>query len=201
MTATEILDEEWIDGDAPRPIDPLDVPKGYELIDGLLVEMPAMGFKSSWVAGELYFRLRNFLASKPIGVAATAEASFACFAGRPKLVRKPDVSVVLCDPATFVPPTVNFEIAPDLVVEVVSPNDKFSDIEDKIELFIGAGTQLIWIVDPEKRTVTIHRANGSYSRLRDPAELSGEDVLPGFHVALADFLPRVTSPKSENPVA
>lgn len=189
MGTTAVLDEEWIDGDAPRPRDPLDVPKGYELIDGVLVEMPDMGYKSSFVVSQLHLELGIFLRANPIGVAVTAEASYACFPGRPGLVRKPDISVVLCDPRTFVPPDVNYLTAPELVVEVVSPNDKATVLEEKISLFLAAGTRLVWVVDPDVRTVLIHRADGSIARLREPAELTGENLLPGFRVPLAAFLP------------
>jgi Uma2 family endonuclease len=189
MSSTAVLDEEWIDGDAPRPRDPLDVPEGFELIDGVLVEMPEMGYRSSYVTSELFFHLRTHLTTHPVGVAATAEASFACFPGRPRLVRKPDISLILCDPKTFVPPDVNCPTVPQLVVEVVSPNDKLTEMEDKITLFLAAGTQLFWVVDPDGRSVLIHRADGTITRLREPADLTGENLLPGFRVPLAAFLP------------
>lgn len=201
MNAATVLEDEWIDADAPRPLDPLDVPKGFELIDGELVEMPVMGFKSSWVASQLHLHLGVYLLRKPIGVAATAEASYACWPDRPKHVRKPDVSVILCDPHEFVPPKVNSAIAPSLVVEVVSPNERVYELDEKVAEFLSAGTRLIWIVNPELRTVLIRRAEGSPQLLFDPSELSGEDVLPDFKVALADFLPKIPGPKTENPTA
>jgi Uma2 family endonuclease len=181
--------------DAADRRDPLDVPKGYELIDGKLVEMPAMGYESSWVVGELFFLLRTYLARQAICVAATAEASFACFPGRPKMVRKPDISVILCDPAGFIPPRKNQRSAPDLVVEVVSPNDTVSDLDAKIHEFLQAGTKLVWVVNPETRTVLVRRADGTLQLLTDPAELTGEAVLPGFTTPLAAFLPRRPAPQ------
>lgn len=196
-----VLEEEWIDADAPRPLVPLDVPKGYELIDGELVEMPEMGAKSSWVGTELYFRLRSFLEQSKLGIAAGSDASFACWPERPKHVRKPDVSFIRCDPNRFVLPDVNYRLAPELVVEVISPNDLASELDEKIQEFLDAGTRLLWIVNPVLRTVLIRRADGTLQLLNDPAELTGEDVLPGFKVALADFLPKVISPKPENPAA
>lgn len=191
-----VLEDEWIDADAPRP---LDVPKGYELIDGELVEMPDMCAKSSWVWTELYFQLRSFLAKSKLGIAAGSDASYACWPDRPKHVRKPDVSFIRCDSEQFILPDVNYQVAPDLVVEVISPNDLASELDEKVQEFLDAGTCLFWIVNPVLRTVLIRRADGTLQLLNDPAELSGEGVLPGFKVALADFLPRV--PKSDSPVA
>jgi Uma2 family endonuclease len=193
MTVAE-LEEDVTHDDLPSRIDPLDVPKGYELIDGELVEMPEMGYESSWITSELHFQIRSYLASHPIGVSATAEASFSCFPGRPKLVRKPDVSVVLCDPTTYQIPRVNCTVVPALVVEVVSPHDKLVDIDARVRDFLRAGTQLAWVVNPDARTVMIYRADGSVQLLCDPATLSGESVLPGFSIPLASFLPPVREP-------
>lgn len=185
--ATDTTLEE-IDPASPRDL--YDVPKGYELIDGELVEMPAMGAESSWVLGRMFRYLDRWCEERTAGVAITGEAGYQCFPDRPGLVRKPDVSVILCDPASFVPPKVNLESVPDLVVEVLSPHNEAADINAKTEAFLAAGTRLVWIIDPELRMVLVHRADGTVTKLRDPAELTGENVLPGFATPLAAFLPR-----------
>ncbi|MGL4420522.1 MAG: Uma2 family endonuclease, partial [Gemmataceae bacterium] len=105
--------------------------------------------------------------------------------------RKPDVSVVLCDPWQFVAPSPHCREVPALVVEVISSSNQFSEILAKIDMFLGAGTRLAWIVDPVTRSVHVYRADGTVTRLREPAELTGESVLPGFSVALSAFLPRI----------
>jgi Uma2 family endonuclease len=186
MTTAELLERYGVDD----PADPDPVPKGYERIDGKLVEKPDMGYESSWVVSELYFLLRSYLAGHPIGVAATSDAAFACFPARPRTVRKPDISVILCDPATFVPPRQNCRTAPDLAVEVISRRDTVYDLDRKVQDFLRAGTKLVWVVNPVLRTVLIRRADGTVQLLADPAELTGEGVLPGFASPLAAFLPR-----------
>jgi Uma2 family endonuclease len=65
-------------------------------------------------------------------------------------------------------------MAPDLVVEVVSPNEKARDVESKIEMSLKAGVPLIWVVYPEVRTVRILRGDGSTAILREGDEFSGE---------------------------
>lgn len=178
-------------------IDP--IPKGYELIEGVLVEKPNLGAESSLVVGRIFRRLDTWCEGTKLGIAVTGEAGYRCFDWKPKLVRKPDSSVILCEPASLVVPKGDFRIAPDLVVEVVSPNDRVSELDEKIGEFLEAGTRLVWIVNPELRTVLIRRANGTLQLLSDPAELSGEDVLPGFAVALADFLPKIVAPTTDVP--
>jgi hypothetical protein len=72
-------------------------------------------------------------------------------------------------------------IRPDLVVEVISPNDSAYEVDEKLEEYLAISIPLIWIVNPETRTVEINRPDGTATRLHASAEITGEDVLPGFH--------------------
>lgn len=78
------------------------------------------------------------------------------------------------------------ELAPDLVAEVLSPSDRATDVTAKALAWLDAGVRLVWIVDPALRSVTVYRSNGVVRIVRaDAAGLDGEDVLPGFRLALA----------------
>ena len=151
--------------------------------------MPDMGYKSSWVASRVFSQLDRYCELKRIGVATTAEASFQCFPHQPGNVRKPDVAVVLCDPATFVPPDPHCEQVPALVVEVVSPNETAFKLDDKIDDFLKAGTRIVWVINPIKRRVVIHYPDLTTRQIGDTGTLDGEDVLPGFTLPLASILP------------
>lgn len=189
-TTEEFL--ELYEVDDPADIDP--VPKGYELIDGELVETPEMSEEAGWVVGKLYQHLDAWCERTKLGVALTGEIGYRCFVRRPRQVRKPDIAVIEANPDTYVLTRGDSRHVPVLVVEVVSPNETVDDLGDKIDDFLGAGTALAWAIEPVRRSVTIYRADGTLSRLRDPAELTGEGVLPGFAVPLAAFLPRVPPP-------
>ena len=167
-----------------------DVPPGYEYVDGRLVEKP-VGNKSSWVASEVFDLVRAYCRRTGFGVAFVADAGFQCFPHKPSQVRKPDVSVVKCDPATYDPPDGWETAVPTLVVEVVSPNETVYDLADKVADFRAAGTPLIWVIDPPRRQATIYRADGTLALVTDPADLSGENVLPGLIVPLTAVLPTV----------
>jgi Uma2 family endonuclease len=97
------------------------------------------------------------------------------------LVRKPDVSFIRFGrlPGEEVPQG-HIPIAPDLAVEVISPNDLAYDIDERVADYLGAGTRLVWVVNPVQRTVLIYRHDGSIAGVREGGELSGEDVVPGF---------------------
>lgn len=79
-----------------------------------------------------------------------------------------------------------FSLVPDLVIEVVSPNDKVTELEKKIDLYLADGVRLIWVVNPELRKVTTYAPDlENPIVLKGDALLDGGDVLPGFQVRLA----------------
>jgi Uma2 family endonuclease len=187
MSAADLL--ERLEVEDPATLDP--VPRGYELIDGRLVEKQTMSEEAGWVIGKLYRRLDDWCERTKLGIALTGEIGYRCFAHRPSQVRKPDIAVIPGNPDTHRLTRGDSRTVPLLMVEVVSPNETADDLGAKIDDFLTAGTSLAWTVHPIRRIVTIYRSNGTLTLLRDPADLTGEDVLPGFAVPLAAFLPRV----------
>lgn len=80
------------------------------------------------------------------------------------------------------------ELAPDLAVEVVSPNDNSRDVLEKVGEYLDNGTRLVWVIDPEKRTAAIHRSLTDARVIGEADMLEGEDVVPGFACPLGDVL-------------
>ena len=165
--------------------------KGFELVDGHLVERP-MGIWSSWVGGEIYGLLREFVRTADLGLVWPADMGIQCFADDATRVRRPDVTFVHRERVGEIGPDGGYlRIAPDLVVEVVSPHDLFYDVDRKVDEYLGAGVRLVWIVNPRSRSADVYRSDGSTARLRGDDELSGEDVVPGFRCALRAIFPPV----------
>lgn len=81
-----------------------------------------------------------------------------------------------------------WEMAPDIVVEVVSPSDLTARIQRKVSEYLDAGCRLVWVVDPEARSVTVYRPRSSRRTLKGNDPLSGGDVLPDLQVSVADVL-------------
>jgi Uma2 family endonuclease len=164
------------------------VPDGYEMLDGRLVEK-VMGQKSCWIGGEIYFLIALFLKTHPIGRVYPSDTAYRCFPGRPRHIRKPDVSFVRTSRDS--PELLDGEmtVPPDLVVEVVSPHETVEELDKKIHDFASVGVPLIWVVNPNSRIVRVIRRDGSPPLLGDADILSGGDVLPGFSCRVADFLP------------
>lgn len=82
-------------------------------------------------------------------------------------------------------------MAPDLAVEVVSPNDTWEEVDAKVVEWLDAGTRLVWVVAPGTRTVRIHRpvsaTGGTTAMLSGDDAISGEQVLPGFTAPIREF--------------
>jgi Uma2 family endonuclease len=165
-----------------------DVPEGYELVDGQLVEKP-MGAESGLVAGELYRRLAAHCDANGSGKALPAEIGFRCFPHRPRLLRKPDGSFFRSGrlPGNRVPPG-DITIAPDLVIESISPNELADAVIEKVEDYLAADVKLIWIIYPARRRAVSFAPNGFSQWIDESGELDGRDVVPGFRCRLSEIL-------------
>ncbi|CAN5185226.1 hypothetical protein BH23CHL1_BH23CHL1_21610 [soil metagenome] len=82
------------------------------------------------------------------------------------------------------------ELVPDFVVEVISPLERPGQITTKLLTYLNAGVQVVWYVDPENKSVTIHAANEPPRTLTTDDEIDGGEVLPGFRVPVAAFFER-----------
>jgi Uma2 family endonuclease len=173
------------------PEELLAMPDGdhYELVDGELVERDVSAL-SSLVAAKLCRQVSNFCEANNLGWVFNAECGYRCFPDHPGKVRRADVSYVNRGRLPVERLSEGYvTIAPDLAAEVVSPHDSFYEVDEKVDEYLGAGVRLVWVVNPERRSVLVHRADGSVSLLREDDELSGEDVLPGFRCRFGDLFP------------
>jgi Uma2 family endonuclease len=163
--------------------------EAYELVDGELVERE-MGAKAAWVAGKIHTALNLYSEGNAGGWAFPDGTGIQCFPCDPGKVRRPDACYIVAGrferneiPDGFI------RLAPDLVIEVVSPNDSYYEVEQKVGEYLEAGVRLVWVIDPSNRKVKVYRNDGGVIQVDETAELSGEDVLPGFNCRVSDLLP------------
>jgi Uma2 family endonuclease len=78
-------------------------------------------------------------------------------------------------------------VAPDLVAEILSPDDRPAEVSAKVRDWLAAGVQLVWVLDPEGRVARVHRVDGTSSACDVDGELDGEAVLPGFRCSLNEL--------------
>jgi Uma2 family endonuclease len=146
------------------------------------------GAKSSFIAGQVYHRIESFCRSQCLGWAFPEGTSFQCFPDDPDKVRRADVSFIRFGRLPKEqPPEGHIRLAPDLAVEVVSPNDLAYDVDSKVEDYLQAGVRLVWVVNPVARTVRVHRPDGPGATLRADDELTGGEVLPGFRCLIREL--------------
>jgi Uma2 family endonuclease len=160
----------------------------YELVNGELVERN-LSYWSSYIAGVIHHLLTTYCLENKPGWVAPGGTSFQCFPDDPQKVRKADVSFIRLDRLTSEMATEegHMSLAPDLAVEVISPGDLYYQVDAKTEEWLSAGVQLVWIVNPRTRMVTVRRVDGTTSVFRENDELTGETVIPGFRCRVGEL--------------
>ena len=151
----------------------------YELVRGKVIHMPPPGLRHCDVKGNIYVLLRTFAKSTKCG-RVFLEAG-ALLERDPDTVRGPDLSFYSVERMELDDENPKYnDMPPDLVVEVLSPNDRTGEVRRKLMEYFAAGVRLAWIVDPEDRTVTIHTEPLASRKLTADQTLTGGDVLLGF---------------------
>ena len=159
-----------------------------ELVRGQVVREPPAGFDHGDVAIGIGTLLRRFVDEHDLGKVVGTDSGFVLF-DEPPTVRAPDVAFVRedrlnFDRSRFAP------LAPDLAVEVLSPSNTMSEIHDKVLDYLDAGSLLVWVVDPQSRTITVYRSRDEIRLIPADGELDGADVLPGFRCKVSELFGR-----------
>jgi Uma2 family endonuclease len=156
-----------------------------ELVDGVLVEK-TMRLRESLLAMALGHILRAFILPRNLGLVAGEQGALRLFAG---LVRIPDVSFISWDrlPNRRVPEEPIPHLAPDLAVEVLSESNTSDEMARKRREYFSAGVRLVWMADPNSRTVDVYTNENQFTRLTIHDLLDGGVVLPGFQLPLQEW--------------
>ena len=157
-----------------------------ELVRGELIRMSPAGHFHGGVAMKVGILVGAHVLEHRLGMTYAAETGF-MLARNPDTVRAPDLAFVRIDRVQPTSKRGFFPGAPDLAVEVLSPDDTASEVLAKVEDWLNAGTVEVWIIDPERKTVTIHAAGRSVRTLHEGEELRSEALLPGFSASVAEI--------------
>ncbi|MHC5044742.1 MAG: Uma2 family endonuclease [Planctomycetota bacterium] len=156
-----------------------------ELIRGELKMMIPAGGEHGRITGKLTCQLGNHVMSERLGTFYAAETGF-ILARDPDTVRAPDFAFTrsgreAAEVHGFVPG------APDLAVEVLSPDDRPGYVREKVAEWLEAGARAVWVIDPRARTVTTHEPDRAPSVLGEGDALKGGDLLPGLEISVREI--------------
>ncbi len=158
----------------------------YDLIRGELVCLAPAESRHGEVSAVLVGSLWKHVSERSLGKVYSSETGF-ILDQNPDTLLAPDAAFVL---SNRLPPKEEREsflpIAPDLVVEVVSPSDRLTSLTDKVKAYLDAGVRLVWLVEPRRERITVYTQDHSYRMLTVEDELDGGDVLPEYRLPVAE---------------
>lgn len=157
-----------------------------ELVKGEIVYMPPLGYLHGRVEFTFARIVGTFAHQHKLGHVIGGEAGV--YTGRdPDTVRGMDAAFISHERLAQVQSQTYLDVAPELIVEVLSPNDRWSQVTDKLEEYFAIGVKIVWVADPRKKYIYVYRSPTEVQRLTANDELSGDEVLPGFRVRVAEF--------------
>lgn len=151
-----------------------------ELVRGERRMMTPAGYDHGRIENRLNYLLTHFVEQHSLGGVLTSDSGF-LLARNPDTVRAANVAFLCRDRVD--PPDRNgpyYPGAPDLVIEIVSPSDRTGEIDEKVQDWLGHGCQVVWLVNPKWRTVTIYRSRIDIKVLTEADTLEEPTLLPGF---------------------
>jgi Uma2 family endonuclease len=171
-----------------------------ELVNGVIIPMSPAGGQHHIVAGTLLNRLFNHVEAHELGDVFPDNAGYHLpIPGRARdTVRSPDVSFVAAGRLPVVPKGF-MRLAPDLAAEVLSPDNTAAEMGARIADYLAAGTRLVWVVDPDRRTVAVYSASAPVRWLGPADALDGGDVVPGFALPVAALFRRLDRAPAAGP--
>lgn len=157
-----------------------------ELIEGEIVKMTPTGEKHGTIEVNLGGEIRTFVRQHRLGRVSVGEVGL-YIRRNPDTVRGADI-VFISNERLGKRGTSGFiDVAPDLVVEIMSPDDRWSEVMKKLGEYFSIGVRWVWVVDPDTESVYTYRSLTDVHHLTQTETLSGDDVLPGFTIGVAEL--------------
>jgi Uma2 family endonuclease len=161
---------------------PENVGRNFELVAGEIVEKMVANPRSSRLGARVCARLTVFVEERGLGVVTGADGGYVV--GEDQYI--PDAAYIAKARQATQPSDAYNPLAPDLAVEVLSPSNKPEEMRLKIATYMAAGV-LLWVIDPDQQRVEVYRSGRPPRTLGLDAVLDGEDVLPGFTLAVSSI--------------
>ena len=168
----------------------LDMPNDgfrYELVRGELRKMAPAGHAHGEYAMSIGAPLAVHVKTNGLGKVYAAETGFQ-LESDPDHVRAPDAAFVRLQRVEDVQDQPGFfPGAPDLAIEVISPSDLYTDVDEKVADWLDAGTLAVILVDPRRRVVKLHRSMTDVVVLNVEDTLTVDDIVPGWQMPVGEI--------------
>lgn len=158
----------------------------YELVDGELVNMGNSGMEHGYLASNLTIFLGGYVLAHKLGVICDSSTAFTMKAGNK---RAPNVSFITKERLQGIKrlPKGFFSGAPDLVVEIISPNNTFAELHGKMIEYFANECRLAWLIHPDEQSILVYRSPRPDRLLKITDNLDGEEIIPGFSMPISNL--------------
>lgn len=152
-----------------------------ELVEGKIIMRSPTSWRHGIFESRFDHALRGFVEEHNLGKVLVGEVGI--YTGRnPDTIRGADVIFISNERLAQVKSASFLDVAPELIVEVMSPDDRWSEVKQKIREYFSIGVMLVWVADPSDKTVSVYRSLTDVRLFTESDSLSGEEVLPGFNI-------------------
>ena len=160
--------------------------KSTELVRGTLIVREPPSTYHGRVQGVLHILVGSYVRTHTLGAVFGQDTGFK-IASDPDTVRAPDLAFVDRTRVAQIPRRGYAALAPDLVAEILSPDDRPGEVVGKVGDWLEAGVRLVWVIDPDRRVATVYRDDGSVMTVSSDGDVDGQGVLPGFSFRLSEL--------------
>jgi Uma2 family endonuclease len=181
----------------PQPVEPVSPLTGdelfamgdigrSELVKGELILISPTGHPHGYYEGNFFVALHTFVRPKKLGRVLVGEVGIYT-TRNPDTVRGADVVFISNERMAQVQSASYLDVAPELVVEILSPDDRWSEIQDKLAEYFNIGVQMVWVANPKQQQVYVYRSLTEMEIVDADELLTGDDLLLGFSVSVAEL--------------
>jgi len=161
-----------------------------ELVEGRIVELSPTKMQHGRLESHITYLLQRYLEDNDLGVVMGGEIGL--YTQRdPDTIRGADVLFISHERLAQATPGGFLDVAPELIVEVLSPSDRWSEVRKKLKEYFAIGVTAVLIVEPDERAVSLHRSTTDIQEYTDQDALQLEDILPGFNLPLSKLWEKV----------
>ena len=159
----------------------------YELVRGKLRKRLPAGQTQGKYASNIHISLGGYAKANRLGKSYIADTGY-ILATDPDHVLAPDFAFISNERLREIGESDGFaQGAPDVAVEVISPNDRYTEVEEKVEDWLNAGCRAVIVVNPRRRTVNLHRSPTEVTILTESDTLELGDIVPGWRMPVEDI--------------